>query len=411
MRSLAGEARAARHAAVLDEATVEFNRTGVAGASLAAIAQRVGLTRAGIYNYCADRVDLVRQCYLRACDLTQADLARAAAGGGRGLDKVTTFIRLAVELDHAPVAVLSELAFLPDARRDEVRAARMRNVETLKALVGQGVEDGSIRACDADLACQTIFGMLAWAPLGRSWTDNAEDTFVIRMAAAIPPLIADGVAPDGARISIPKHRLADVITAEPGSEKDQRLEALARAGSRLFNRRGIDGVSLDDVAAEVGATKGLVYHYFDSKPAFVAHCYDRAFEIYDRIMSVAETGDTGLECSLMALELNVEAQLDDLHPLSLTTGFEIFSETVRVRFTGRTNSLAARSVELARRGVKDSSLRPFDLEPVALASAGAFSHLSKWLPPGDNRPVTEIAGEVSRFFLLGLRRGGGGDRG
>lgn len=403
MRSLADEARAARHAAVLDEATVEFNRVGVAGASLAAIARRVGLTRAALYNYCADRIDLVHQCYLRACAVTQADLARAAGGGGRGLDKVTAFVRLAVDLDHPPVAVLSELAFLPEGARAEVQAVRLRNVETLKALVGEGVADGSIRACDADLACQTIFGMLAWAPLGRTWAGNGDDTFVIRMAAAIPSLITDGVAAEGTTLPPARRHIADVLTSDEGSERDQRLEALTRAGSRLFNRRGIDGVSLDDVAAEVGATKGLVYHYFDSKPAFVAHCYDRAFDIYDRIMDVAETGETGLDCSQMALELNVEAQLEDLHPLSLTTGFETFSEAARGRFSERTNSLAARSVELSRRGVKDGSLRPFDLEPVVLASAGAFSHLSKWLPPGDNRPAAEIAGEVGRIFLLGLR--------
>jgi AcrR family transcriptional regulator len=197
--------------------------------------------------------------------------------------------------------------------------------------------------------------------------------------------------------------LTDVAPPKAGSEKDQRLEALSRAGSKLFNRRGIDGVSLDDVAAEVGATKGLIYHHFKDKPAFVAHCYDRAFDVYDAIMNVAETGQTGLACSQMGLELNIEAQIYDMHPLSLTTGFEIFSEATRRRFSQRTASLVARSVELARRGVKDGSLRPFDLEPAALASAGTFSYLSKWLPPGNNRPAVEIAGEISRVFLLGLR--------
>lgn len=403
MRSLAGEARAARHLAVLDEAAVEFNRVGVAGASLSAIAKRVGLTRAALYNYCADRQDLAHQCYLRACELTQADLARAQASGGRGLDKVGAFMRLALEFDHPPIAVLSETASLPDAPREAVRAARQRNIESLKALIGQGLEDGSIRPCDVDLACQSILGLLSWAPLGRTWTDNGDETFAIRMAAAIPPLAIEGVVAEGVAIPPVRRRLADVIIPQARDEKEERLESLARAGSRLFNRRGVEGVSLDDVAAEVGATKGLVYHHFDSKPAFVAYCYERAFYIYDRIMDVAETGETGLECSLLALELNVEAQLDDLHPMSLTTGFEIFTPTLRRAFTERTNTLAARSVELARRGVRDGTLRPFDLEPVALASAGTFSHLSKWLPPGDNRGSTQIAGEVTRLFLMGLR--------
>lgn len=403
MRSLAGEARAARHAAVLDEAAIEFNRVGVAAASLSAIAKRVGLTRAALYNYCADRWDLAFQCYGRACDLTQADLVRARARGGSGLDQVGAFVRLALEFDHPPVAVLSEIASLPDTSREAVRDARRRNIEALKEMIFQGFEDGSIRPCDPDLACQSILGLLSWAPLARTWTDNSDETFAIRMAAAIPSLVIDGVAAPDATVPPIRQRVGELVRRITANEKEERLEALARAGSRLFNQRGVEGVSLDDVAAEVGATKGVVYHHFSGKPAFVAFCYDRAFDIYDQIMEVAEAGETGLESSRLGLALNVEAQLADLHPLSLTTGFEIFSPAIRQDFTARTNALAARSVELARRGVRDGTLRAFDLEPVALASAGTFSHLSKWLPPGENRAAADIADEVSRFFLKGLR--------
>ena len=60
-RSLSDEAREARHRAVLDEATIEFMRSGVSSAELALIARRVGLTRAALYNYCSDRYDLVYQ--------------------------------------------------------------------------------------------------------------------------------------------------------------------------------------------------------------------------------------------------------------------------------------------------------------------------------------------------------------
>jgi AcrR family transcriptional regulator len=403
-RSLAGEARAARHAAVLDEAALEFNRAGVAGASLAVIARRVGLSRASLYNYCADREDLVSQCYLRTCALTERDLRRASGGHGSGLDKLASFLRQALELDHAPMAVLSELAFLPADRQAPVRAARLENFAGLAALIGEGIEDGSIRSCDVDLAGQAIWGMLSWAPLSRTWTDNSDETFAIRMAAAIPGVISDGIAAEGAALPHSRPPIGQVVTRDTDSERDERLELLARTGSRLFNQRGIDGVSLDDVAAEVGATKGLVYHYFDNKPAFVAFCYERAFEIYRQILDVAETGATGLDSSFLGLVLNVEAQLEDIHPLSLTTGFDIFRADLRTRFTDQTNRLARRSVEFGRRGVKDGSLRAFDLEPVALASAGTFNYLAKWLPPTNARRADQVADEVSRLFLTGLRK-------
>jgi len=406
-RSLSGEARAARHAAVLDEAAAEFNRAGVAGASLSTIARRLGLSRASLYNYCADREDLVHQCYLRACAITQADLRRAAASLGSGLDRTVTFLRLALDMDHPPIAVLSELPFLSPERQASVRAAREENVASLAAIILHGVQDGSVRPCDVDLACQTILGLLSWAPLARTWTGKDDETFAIRMAAAIPSLICDGVAQDPQDVPANCPSLSLVLDRRATSERDERLEDLARTGSRLFNRRGIDGVSLDDVAAEMGATKGLVYHYFDNKPAFVAFCYERAFGIYDEIMDVAENGSTGLEASFLALVLNAQAQIEDMHPLSLGTGFDIFPADLRRRFSERSNVLLQRAVELGRRGVKDGSLRPFDLEPVGLSSAGTFSYLSKWLTPDGRRTSAEIAAEVARFYLIGLRRRAG----
>jgi AcrR family transcriptional regulator len=170
----------------------------------------------------------------------------------------------------------------------------------------------------------------------------------------------------------------------------------------LFNSRGIDGVSLDDIALELDATKGVLYHYFTSKPAFVAFCYERAFKIYERIMDVAETGSTGLECTMFAIELNAQAQLTDLHPLWLTTGISMFRPNVQEKLAARTNGLAARSFAFARQGVADGSLRRFDLEPVKLAAPGSFTYLSGWLPQGDSRWATEVAREISRFQLLGL---------
>src|SRR6202162_115506 len=144
MRSLAKEARAARPAAVLDEATVEFNREGVSGASLSKIARRVGITRAGLYNYCLDRQDLVHPCYLRACNSFKSHLVRAEEPPDNSLDRVAAFVRLVLDADHPPVAVLTELGFLNPEQEASVRAARGETVAAIRGLLAQGVKDGSI---------------------------------------------------------------------------------------------------------------------------------------------------------------------------------------------------------------------------------------------------------------------------
>ncbi|MBM7334279.1 MAG: TetR/AcrR family transcriptional regulator [Alcanivorax sp.] len=57
------------------------------------------------------------------------------------------------------------------------------------------------------------------------------------------------------------------------SPRDTILDAAARA----FMERGFKATSIDDIARRLGATKGMVYHYFDSKT-------DLFFEIHQRGM-------------------------------------------------------------------------------------------------------------------------------
>lgn len=49
-------------------------------------------------------------------------------------------------------------------------------------------------------------------------------------------------------------------------DKQQRSrEAILDSGALCFMERGFSATSIDDIAERIGATKGMVYHYFDSK--------------------------------------------------------------------------------------------------------------------------------------------------
>jgi len=62
--------------------------------------------------------------------------------------------------------------------------------------------------------------------------------------------------------------------ARPASPERQRLQLderraqLIELGLTLFADRAYDEVSIDDIAAAAGVSKGLLYHYFGSKRAF-----------------------------------------------------------------------------------------------------------------------------------------------
>lgn len=61
----------------------------------------------------------------------------------------------------------------------------------------------------------------------------------------------------------------------------QTRDRLYRAADRLFTARGVDGVSIDDVVAEAGVSKGTFYVHFPSKDALVAALVSDRVEAVD----------------------------------------------------------------------------------------------------------------------------------
>jgi AcrR family transcriptional regulator len=302
------------------------------------------------------------------------------------------------------MAVFSELGLLSAEQHQSVIVARRRNVAELQSLLAAGVKDGSIRKCDVDVVAQAIFGILTWAPLSRLWLNVPDDSWARRMAKAVPEVIIEGIA---ARHEEPPgvgKRLADVKLPTPTTPRERRLEGLARSGSRLFNERGIDGVSLDEVAAAEGLTKGVIYHAFKSKPEFVAYCYNRTFDIQERILDLVDKSNDGIEYTRGIVELHVQLRLSDIQPLWFTTGVENFPPRLRKQLVSRLSTILDRTLKLNERGIKDGSLRRFDIAPVRVASVGAFAYVSQWQSSARRPSSTTLAREISNLLLFGLRR-------
>src|SRR4030088_3021283 len=51
----------------------------------------------------------------------------------------------------------------------------------------------------------------------------------------------------------------------PAEHRRLTKQKIVRSAGRLFNRRGFDTVSIDDVMADAGLTRGRFYSYFERK--------------------------------------------------------------------------------------------------------------------------------------------------
>jgi AcrR family transcriptional regulator len=71
---------------------------------------------------------------------------------------------------------------------------------------------------------------------------------------------------------------------------DTRREQLLRTGVELLSVRTPDEISVEDVAHSAGISRGLLYHYFEDRDAFVVAVLERASEE----LRQALRGDPGL---------------------------------------------------------------------------------------------------------------------
>lgn len=403
--------RVAKRDLLLDEAARRINAQGAGAIVLNDIAEHIGLSRNTLYYYVADRADLVFRCYLRACEATADDLALAHDQCIGAADRIRRFVEAELAFDRPAQAVLTDIDYLPEPQRGLIREHQARNVAALQGLIADGVAVGEFRDRETEIAAQALLGLLSWARLSAGWLGYRDDRTARRRAiAAIADLFLNGFSADQTAATTCVIN-ADALVAKPFNAFDRqqsneiKIGQLIAAASRLFNRRGIDGVSLDEISASVGATKGAIYHYFDDKADLVVRCYRRAFVLYDLFMETAVAqGRNGFERAMISLHLNVQAQANGLSPLMLQPGRMSLPAEEMAKFSNASQRLRRTSTRTLRQGMADGSCREVDATFLGDVAAGIFLWLPKWLPEDHPLTAVQIADEIADLVGLGIQK-------
>jgi AcrR family transcriptional regulator len=67
-------------------------------------------------------------------------------------------------------------------------------------------------------------------------------------------------------------------------------QEILRTAARLFQERGYDATSMNDVAAALKLSKGGLYHHFQSKDEILFHIMSHAMDITEeRVINVPES--------------------------------------------------------------------------------------------------------------------------
>lgn len=289
-------------AALCSAASRRFNLQGVQGARLEDIAADLGLTKTSIAYYFASKEELAEAVFLSSIEFLDTALGRAeAANDAPGLKLLALFEVYAEQLSEAiegqrPFpARLQEIDTLSDAVQARILSALEKAVRRVALMVKDWRPETGLPDRRPEPVTYCLFGLLDWLTV-RAGEETA--TAFAESVDALQSILRQGLAEDGKALSdIAPHfnstgELPQIFDRE--ARNRMKREAFLKAGIRFFNLYGFEGVSLGEVAASLGVTRGAFYYHIPDKESFLDQCIEHSLERVERALDDAAEAEDGL---------------------------------------------------------------------------------------------------------------------
>ncbi|MES5487047.1 TetR/AcrR family transcriptional regulator [Bradyrhizobium sp. INPA03-11B] len=230
-------ARDEKREAVLRTAVALFLEQGYHGATLNEVARRLNITKPALYNYFRGKDEILYECWSIGNELVDDCIAETSASTGSGLSKLRKLIVRYAELmteDYGKSLVRFDLRDLSEDNRKIVQTAKRRIDRAFRDYIAQGVEDGSVKPCDAKLAAFAIAGSLNWIghwfqPGGEMTGRAVAEEFAIRLTEGIATTATRKIVQKAA---IPAAEKADKPPRKGNAPREDESEHHTRAAAR-----------------------------------------------------------------------------------------------------------------------------------------------------------------------------------
>ena len=181
-------------------------------------------------------------------------------------------------------------------------------------------------------------------------------------------------------------------------------ESLLAVAVRLFNERGYDGTSMEDLSRELGITKSAIYHHVPSKEELLrlatGRALDALFAEVDRLEVVDGPAIDRLEHLVRGSVVLLANELPFITLLLRVRGNTKVEREALARRRGFDHLVAG----LVAKAAAEGDLRS-DIDPAVAARLlfGMVNSLIEWYRPGGTAAADDLAATVVAVAFDGLR--------
>ncbi len=194
-RAEKAQEREQKRDAVLTAAVRMFNARGFHATSLDDVAASLGISKPTIYHYLGNKEQVLIECVTRGLEPLRIAAEQAQSEEGRGIDRLRRFLIAYARTnmnDFGRCMVRTGDELLSPASAAEIRARKSEIDRTLRALIADGIADGTIAPVDVKMSAFAIAGALNWPA---RWHDPGGPSRPQDIAVALVDTLIGGLAP------------------------------------------------------------------------------------------------------------------------------------------------------------------------------------------------------------------------
>jgi AcrR family transcriptional regulator len=181
-------------------------------------------------------------------------------------------------------------------------------------------------------------------------------------------------------------------------------ESVLSVAVGVFNERGYDGTSMEDLARALGMTKSAIYYHVPGKEQLLSRALDRALDgLFAMVADERATSGPAIARLEWVVRQSVSILVDRLPYVTLLLRVRGNSETEQ-RALARRREFDGFVSRLVKEAAADGSIRP-DLDPALVTRLlfGTVNSITDWYEPGRGLSAGDLGEALEKMAFGGLR--------
>lgn len=186
-------------------------------------------------------------------------------------------------------------------------------------------------------------------------------------------------------------------------QRELKRQAVLSTAAQLFNERGFQATSLDDIAARLNVSKPTLYYYVKNKDEILIECVRSGLQtMLESIEQTRVAGGKAIDQLITCMRIYTRIVTQDFGMCVIRISDTELPAERRAELRQLKSGIDQAFRRLIKACVKEKAIAPCDPKITAFMIAGALCWVGQWYRPGGTLTPEKIADAYIHTFMQGL---------